>query len=173
MLSRLGITLFFVIPRAPAFTFYVPQPFLVNNNTIAFSRTPTNFSFTGNLNLFGERAILAISTNSASRGDANTLCIADATSSYLPVHFSNIQATVYDLTTEKVVATGDYGNHIVSRKHNAPVVLPVEFSYSALNSSDPTCECHYVYLEQLGWASMMWLTQSREQYVQCVWTYMA
>jgi hypothetical protein len=51
---RLGITLYFVIPRAPAFTFYISEPFTVDNTTVSFSRTPTNFSFTGNLNLLGE-----------------------------------------------------------------------------------------------------------------------
>ncbi|ORX38555.1 hypothetical protein BD324DRAFT_578158 [Kockovaella imperatae] len=111
----LAIILFITIPRAPSFTFYVTEPFTVNNGTIAFSRTPTNFSFAGNLNLF-----------------------ADSTPSYLPVHFSNIEATLYDLSTSEVIATGNYGNHVIPRQQNAPVVLPVEFSYSALNSSDPT-----------------------------------
>lgn len=46
--------LFFLIPRAPSFSFYQPSPFNVDNSTIAFSRTPTNFSFTGNLNLLGQ-----------------------------------------------------------------------------------------------------------------------
>lgn len=49
----LGVTLYFVIPRAPNFEFYDEQPFTVDNNTISFSRTPTNFSFSGNLNLWG------------------------------------------------------------------------------------------------------------------------
>ena len=51
---RLAVTLFFLIPRAPSFSFYEPKPFVVDNSTIAFSRTPTNFSFTGDLNLLGK-----------------------------------------------------------------------------------------------------------------------
>jgi hypothetical protein len=53
-IRRLAIVLYFLIPRAPSFTFYTAQPFVVDNTTIAFSRTPTNFSFVGNLNLLGK-----------------------------------------------------------------------------------------------------------------------
>ncbi|ORY35457.1 hypothetical protein BCR39DRAFT_461648, partial [Naematelia encephala] len=113
--AALAVTLYFTIPRAPHFTFYEPNPFTVNNSTIEFSRTPTNFSFTGDLNL-----------------------LADSTSSYLPVHFSNIQATLFDLDTQKIIATGNSGNHKMARGTSEPVVLPVEFSYSAVNTSDTT-----------------------------------
>jgi len=111
----LAVTLFFTIPRAPSFAFYANEPFTVNNSTVEFSRTPTNFSFSGNLNL-----------------------LADASNSYLPVHFSNIQVTLFDLDNDKAIATGAYGNHIIAKKANQAVVLPVQFSYSALNASDPT-----------------------------------
>lgn len=53
LMQSLGITLYFVIPRVPSFTFYTPTPFTVDNSTIEFSRSPTNFSFNGNLNLYG------------------------------------------------------------------------------------------------------------------------
>ncbi|KAK8854871.1 hypothetical protein IAR55_003610 [Kwoniella newhampshirensis] len=111
----LGVTLYFVIPRVPNFSFYEDQPFSVDNTTIAFSRSPTNFSFSGNLNLY-----------------------ADASSSYLPVHFTSLQAELYDLTTDKLIATGDNGNHRIARKAQQPVLLPVTFSYSATNTSDTT-----------------------------------
>lgn len=52
-IPSLAVTLYFVIPRAPSFEFYHDQPFTVNNGTISFNRTPTNFSFSGNLNLWG------------------------------------------------------------------------------------------------------------------------
>lgn len=52
-IPSLAVTLYFVIPRAPNFEFYHDQPFTVNNDTISFNRTPTNFSFSGNLNLWG------------------------------------------------------------------------------------------------------------------------
>ncbi|EIW67321.1 hypothetical protein TREMEDRAFT_33878 [Tremella mesenterica DSM 1558] len=113
--AGLAVTLFFVLPRAPSFTFYAPSPFTVDNSTIAFSRTPTNFSFAGNLNLF-----------------------ADGTNSYVPVHLSNLEATLYDLTTDKQIATGSLHGHVVHHKADQPVVLPVEFNYSALNTSDTT-----------------------------------
>jgi hypothetical protein len=51
--DRLGVLLYFVIPRNPSFQFYPERPFDVDNSTISFSRTPTDFSFTGNLNLYG------------------------------------------------------------------------------------------------------------------------
>jgi hypothetical protein len=50
---RLALILYFTIPRAPHFVFYVPSPFNVDNSTIAFSRTPANYSFSGSLNLYG------------------------------------------------------------------------------------------------------------------------
>jgi hypothetical protein len=53
LIDRLGVLLYFVIPRNPSFQFYPERPFDVDNSTISFSRTPTNFSFTGNLNLYG------------------------------------------------------------------------------------------------------------------------
>ncbi|KAL0249839.1 hypothetical protein I308_103141 [Cryptococcus tetragattii IND107] len=111
----LAVTLYFVIPRAPNFEFYHDQPFTVNNDTISFNRTPTNFSFSGNLNLWG-----------------------DASSSYFPVHFAHLEASLYDETTNKKIATGDWGNHIMQHKTQQAVVLPVTFAYSAINTSDTT-----------------------------------
>ncbi|WVQ99938.1 hypothetical protein IAU59_007081 [Kwoniella sp. CBS 9459] len=114
-LAALGVTLYFVIPRAPNFEFYKDSPFVVNDETVNFNRVPTNFSFAGNLNLFG-----------------------DASSSYLPVHFTSLQATVYDVITNKAIATGDWGNKYMDHKDQQPVVLPVQFQYSAVNTSDTT-----------------------------------
>ncbi|OXC69131.1 hypothetical protein AYX13_02421 [Cryptococcus neoformans] len=111
----LGVTLYFVIPRAPNFEFYDEQPFTVDNNTISFSRTPTNFSFSGNLNLW-----------------------ADASSSYVPVHFTHLEASLYDEATNKKIATGDWGNHVMQHKAEQAVILPVTFAYSAINTSDTT-----------------------------------
>ncbi|GFZ49453.1 hypothetical protein JCM24511_07573 [Saitozyma sp. JCM 24511] len=118
--AALAVTLYFTIPRPAAFSFYEPAPFTVDNSTIAFSRSPTNFSFSGNLQL-----------------------LADTSSAYLPTHFTNIQATVYDLNTNKQVATGNYGNHVVPKGQNEPVTLPVTFSYTALNTSDTTWNDYY------------------------------
>jgi hypothetical protein len=126
----LAVTLYFVIPRNPSFEFYPDRPFDVDNSTISFSRTPTNFSFTGNLNLYGTLL------TTCNRDPADS--IADSSSSYVPVQFSNLQAKLYDLNTNKVIATGDLGKHKVNRGANQPIILPVTFSYSALNTSDQT-----------------------------------
>ncbi|WWC90773.1 uncharacterized protein L201_005710 [Kwoniella dendrophila CBS 6074] len=114
-LAALGVTLYFVIPRVPNFEFYAESPFTVDNSTINFNRVPTNFSFTGNLNLYG-----------------------DGSGSYLPIHFTSLKATLYDETTNKAIATGDWGNHKLDHKNQQPVVLPVNFAYSAVNTSDTT-----------------------------------
>ncbi|WVQ74862.1 hypothetical protein IAR50_004469 [Cryptococcus sp. DSM 104548] len=113
-LAALGVTLYVLIPRAPTFKFY-EVPLSVKNETVNFNRSPTNFSFSGNLNLWG-----------------------DASSSYLPVHFTHLEATVYDHVTNKKIATGDWGNNVMAHKEQQPVLLPVDFSYSAVNTSDTT-----------------------------------
>ncbi|WVQ81916.1 hypothetical protein IAT38_004043 [Cryptococcus sp. DSM 104549] len=116
----LALTLYFLLPRVPRFEFYGDQPFTVNNETISFNRSPTNFSFSGNLNLYS-----------------------DASSSYLPVHFKHLQATLYDQTTNKKIATGDWGDHSIPHKSQQPVILPVTFEYSAVNTSDTTWNNFY------------------------------
>jgi len=45
---------------------------------------------------------------------------------------------LYDLTTNKVIATGDLGKYKVPRGSQEPVILPVTFSYAALNATDVT-----------------------------------
>jgi hypothetical protein len=65
---------------------------------------------------------------------------ADTSSSYLPVHFTSLKATLFDLTTTKVIARGDYGNQKVPKGNQVPIVLPVQFLYAALNTSDTTCQ---------------------------------
>jgi hypothetical protein len=42
------------------------------------------------------------------------------------------------LTTNKVIATGDLGKYKVPRGSQEPVILPVTFSYAALNATDIT-----------------------------------
>lgn len=66
------------------------------------------------------------------------MVIADASRSYVPVQFSNLQAKLYDIETNKVIATGDLGKHKVDNAVNQPIILPVTFSYSAINVTDPT-----------------------------------
>lgn len=66
---------------------------------------------------------------------------ADASSSFLPVHVNSLATTVYDLNTNKVIATGDTENFVIPHKANQPLTLPVTFLYTAVNASDTTCEC--------------------------------
>ncbi|KAI9637345.1 uncharacterized protein MKK02DRAFT_23934 [Dioszegia hungarica] len=115
MVVGTALVLFFTIPRPPSYSFYVSQPFTVNNSTVQFARTPANFSFTGNLNI-----------------------LADTTSSYLPLQYSDISVQLYHLTTNKQIATGNYGKNKVKKGNQEPVSIPVQFSYSAPNATDTT-----------------------------------
>lgn len=49
----LCIVLFLTIPRAPNFKFPSADIIGVDNSTVSFSRTPTNFSFAGSINMIG------------------------------------------------------------------------------------------------------------------------
>lgn len=124
--------LFFTIPRPPSYSFYVSQPFTVNNSTVQFARTPANFSFTGNLNILGELT--------PSRVIEQADISADTTSSYLPLQYSDISVQLYHLTTNKQIATGNYGKNKVKKGNQEPVSIPVQFSYSAPNATDTTCK---------------------------------
>ena len=66
---------------------------------------------------------------------------ADSTSSYLPVYFTNLDITVKDLTTSKQIAHGNWRNQKLKRGTAEFVSLPVQFSYTGVNTSDTTCEC--------------------------------
>lgn len=164
-----------MIPRAPSFTFYETAPFTVDNSTVSFSRSPTNFSFAGNLNLYGE--LMNWAQNALCRGSslfwrvhevqrAARSHTADSSSNYLPVNFKHLQATLYDLDTLKTIATGDWGSHKLPKGDQEPIILPVEFSYSALNQSDSTCALN----PQASWCIR---ADCREPRVRCLWAYMA
>lgn len=114
-LAGLIVTLYFVIPRAVKFEFYAPQPLAIRNDTLVFNRIPANFSF-----------------------DADLQLMADASSSYVPVQFTNAEATVLDLRTGKVIAKGNLGKTTMEHKADMPVRFPVTFAYNAVNTSDPT-----------------------------------
>jgi hypothetical protein len=49
----LCIVLFLTIPRAPNFKFPSADIIGVDNSTVSFSRSPTNFSFAGSVNMIG------------------------------------------------------------------------------------------------------------------------
>ncbi|KAG6853289.1 hypothetical protein C0991_005461 [Blastosporella zonata] len=116
-----AIVLGFTIPRVPAFSFNDTTPLVAAtgdwNKTIPtyFNRSPANFSFPA-------FASLQVNTDS----------------NYLPVHFKYIKATVYDLDTGMLVGVGDYGEHTLPAKSFPEILLPLNFTYVAVNSSDQT-----------------------------------
>ena len=78
------------------------------------------------------------STSLVSPRPCAILTKADASNSYLPLQFNNLQVTVYDLMTAKVVATGSKSGFTIANKVNQALIVPVVFSYDALNTSDTT-----------------------------------
>jgi len=116
-----GITLVFVIPRVPDFQFNADQP-LVNassafNKTVPtyFNRAPANFSFPGSAQLQ-----------------------LDTGSSFIPVHLHDIQADVFDLQTSMHIGTGNISSLTLSAKKFTQLSLPLNFTYTASNTSDQT-----------------------------------
>lgn len=109
------LVLYFTIPRAVTFTIYDSDPLYVDNSTLVLTRTPTNFSFSGELHL-----------------------LADSSSSWIPVQFSNAVATVYDLETMKKIATGNLGKYKMAKGNANAVRFPINFAYEAVNTSDTT-----------------------------------
>lgn len=119
----IGIVLAFTIPRVPSFAFNTALP-LVNATgawakavPTTFSRAPTNFSFPA-------AASLQLNTQS----------------SYLPVKFTHLHASVYDLDTNRLVGTGNTAEFTVPAKSFPKILLPLNFTYIAVNASDQTCE---------------------------------
>ena len=65
---------------------------------------------------------------------------ADGSSSWLPVHMNDLEITVRDLNTNKQIGEGHWKDQTISRKDVNSLALPVNFSYSAFNATDSTCE---------------------------------
>ncbi|KIY62176.1 hypothetical protein CYLTODRAFT_361871 [Cylindrobasidium torrendii FP15055 ss-10] len=121
-----GIILAFTIPRVPAWN--------INDNTplanatgdwkdaipAQFSRAPANFSFPAFANL-------QVYTGG----------------NFLPLKFSHVYATVYDLNTDRQVGDGDLGSYTVPAKEYTQIQLPLNFSYVATNDSDTTWKNWY------------------------------
>lgn len=119
--AAIGIVLAFTIPRVPAFSFNVQSP-LVNATgawakaiPTVFSRAPANFTFAAYASLQ-----------------------ADTTANFLPLNFKHLRAQIYDLDTNKLVGTGDWGQHTLPAKQFPKFMVPLNFTYVATNSSDQT-----------------------------------
>jgi hypothetical protein len=84
---------------------------------VVFSRFPANFSFPA-------YAELQLNTQS----------------NWLPLTFLHLRAQVFDLDTNKQVATGDLGRKTVPAKGFPTIRLPLNFTYVASNDTDQTCK---------------------------------
>ncbi|CAE6524908.1 unnamed protein product [Rhizoctonia solani] len=118
LICVVGVMLVIFIPRVPSFGFLGDMPLNVTSDggNPQFSRSPANFSFD---------ALVALQVNTNSQ-------------IVLPLHFNNIHATVYDVTTSRQVAEGDLGGYTVPAKAFSEIKVPVKFSYEAANASDIT-----------------------------------
>ncbi len=121
MFDSIGIVLAFTIPRVPSFTINNDSP-LANATgdwekkvDTYFNRAPANFSFPA-------FADLEVYTGS----------------NYLPLTFSHVYAEVYDLNTNRQVASGDLGHKTIPAKTFTQLLLPLNFTYVASNDSDTT-----------------------------------
>lgn len=123
LLSIIGILLAVFIPRAPGFGFLGTAPLSAgpDGGNPQFLRSPANFSFDALIDL---------------QVDTNSQVV-------LPLHFNNIKATVYDMTTSRQVGAGNLGGYTVPAKAFTAVKVPVTFSYEASNSSDTTWNNFY------------------------------
>lgn len=116
-----GIILAFTIPRVPSFTISENTPLLTATGTwnasmpTSFSRAPANFSFPAYADLE-----------------------VDATSNFLPLKFTHLNAQVLDLDSNAQVGLGNVYSHTVPGKVFTRLLLPLNFTYVATNDSDTT-----------------------------------
>ena len=75
---------------------------------------------------------------------------ADTGGNFLPLTFNNIHGTVFDLTTNRQVATGDTGHLTVPAKQFPVVSLNLNFTYAAVNDSDITCVSCFLHTPTLA-----------------------
>ncbi|RPD56622.1 hypothetical protein L226DRAFT_615419 [Lentinus tigrinus ALCF2SS1-7] len=119
--AAIAIILAFTIPRVPSFSTNQSEPLSPATNPFnktipaEFSRSPANFSFPGLMKLQ-----------------------ADTGSNFLPLTFKNIHGTVFDLNTQRQVATGDTGHVTIPAKSFPVINLNLNFTYAAVNDSDAT-----------------------------------
>ena len=123
-LSRIAIVLGFTIPRVPSFTLVAANPLVNATGSFAksiptiFSRSPTNFSFPAFASLQF-----------------------DTTNSFLPVRYTEISASVFDLDTNRQVGSGSYARGSLPAQSFPAIKLPMNFTYFTSNTSDQTCQC--------------------------------
>ncbi|KAH9480385.1 hypothetical protein JR316_0006983 [Psilocybe cubensis] len=62
----------------------------------------------------------------------------DTNSNFLPIRLSHMSAKVFDTDTNRQVGTGDYSHLTLPAKSFPQLLLPLNFTYLAANSSDQT-----------------------------------
>jgi len=117
----IAIVLGFTIPRVPSFSLLVANPLVNATRPFAtavptiFSRSPTNFSFPAFASLQF-----------------------DTTNNFLPVHFTQLSASVYDLDSNLQVGSGSYARGSFPAQSFPAILLPINFTYITSNTSDQT-----------------------------------
>lgn len=120
---RIGVILAFTLPRVPGVAFNSGAPIVNATGSWAkavptvFSRAPTNFSFPA-------YASLQFNTQD----------------SYLPLKFTHVHASVYDVDTNNLVGIGDTASFSIPAKSFPEILLPLNFTYFTSNSTDQTCK---------------------------------
>lgn len=123
-LSRIGIILGFTVPRVPGFSLNTANPLVNATGPFAtsvptiFSRSPTNFSFPAFASLQF-----------------------DTSNNFLPVRFTRLSASVFDLDSNLKVGSGSYARGSFPAQSFPEILLPVNFTYITSNASDQTCQC--------------------------------
>jgi hypothetical protein len=112
----LCIVLFLTIPRAPNFKFPSADIIGVDNSTVSFSRSPTNFSFAGSVNMRGDAEFVSLPVQFSYTG-VNT---SDTTCELLGLpwlrrfaHASQSGANMYNACGHLWTGTTRQGNKIV------------------------------------------------------------
>lgn len=126
--DRIGVVLAITIPRVPGFSINSTDPIVKatgdfnSSITTEFSRSPANFSFPGVAQLE-----------------------VDTSSNILPLTFTKLDALVYDLDTSKKVGKGSLGKQTFPANTFSSMQFPLNFTYTATNDSDTTCELSLEY----------------------------
>ncbi|PPQ65901.1 hypothetical protein CVT26_000921 [Gymnopilus dilepis] len=122
----IGIVLAFTIPRVPTFAFNASAP-LVNATGSWAKAVPTQFVPSYANFSFPAFANLQVNTDN----------------NYLPIHFSHLRAEVFDLNTNRQVGSGSYSKLTLPAHAFPQILLPLNFTYVADNSSDTTYQSWY------------------------------
>lgn len=126
LICVIALILGFTIPRVPSFAFNADTPLVSATGSWAkavptiFAPAYTNFSFPA----FASLQV-------------------DTSSNFLPLKFSRLHASVYDLDTNRQIGIGNYAKVTLPARSFPDILLPLNFTYVATNSSDQTYQNWY------------------------------